>query len=58
MNALAHHQVGQGDSRGQDSHAHFATLWVGTLLFDHMKRIGPAVVRDDDARVLHGLLSR
>jgi len=58
MNALARHQVGQGNTRGQHSHPHFTVLWLGALFFEHLKCIGPAVVRNDDARVFHGPLPR
>ena len=53
MNALAHHQVGQGDARGQHFDSRFAALRLRALFFKHPKCIGPAVVHDDDARVLH-----
>ena len=56
MNALARHHVGQGDARGQHSHPHFAIPRLGALFFHHPKRIGSAVVSDDDTRVPHGLL--
>ncbi len=56
MNALAHHDVGQGDTCGQHSHPHFTVLRFGALFFKHLKGIGPAVVSDDDARVSHGPL--
>jgi hypothetical protein len=56
MNALAHHQVGQGDTCSQHSDPHFTVLWVGALFFKHLKCIGPAVVVDDDAGVFHGPL--
>src|SRR5678815_3294824 len=41
-------------------HLHFAALRLGALLFDHLKRIGSAVPRDDDACVSHlwGSLNR
>src|SRR5262249_3090526 len=54
MNSLAHHQVGQGDSRGQHSHPHFALLRLGAIFFNQPKFLGPTVVTDDDACVLHG----
>jgi hypothetical protein len=34
MNALAHHQVGQGNTCGQHSHSDFATLWLAMPVFD------------------------
>src|SRR5262249_48368269 len=54
MNALAHHDVGQGDACGQHSHAHFTTLRRGALFSNRRNLMGPAVVSDDDARVFHG----
>src|SRR5262245_851719 len=54
MNALARHYVGQGDARGQHSHAHFTMLRLRGLFFNHPKGVEPAVVGDDDARVSHG----
>ena len=56
MNALAHHDVGQGDARGQHSHAHFTVLGLGALFLNHLKGVGAAVASDDDARVFHGPL--
>ena len=50
MNALACHDVGQGDACGEHFHAHFTILRLGPLFFSHPKFIGPAVVSDDDAR--------
>jgi hypothetical protein len=58
MNALAHHQVGQGNTRSQHSHPHFTVFRLGALFFEHLKCIGPAVVSNDDARVFHGPLPR
>src|SRR5215472_3691545 len=58
MNALARHDVGQGDTCGQHSHPHFTVLRFWALFFEHLKCIGPAVVSNDDARVFHGLLPR
>ena len=55
MNALARHDVGQGDACGQHSHPHFTILRLGALFFNHPKCIGPAVMSDDDARVSHGV---
>jgi hypothetical protein len=49
-------QVGQGDTRSQDSHPHFTSLWLGALFFNHPKFFGPAVVSNDDARVFYGPL--
>ncbi|MEJ2340059.1 MAG: hypothetical protein P8Y10_09515 [Gemmatimonadales bacterium] len=54
MNALAHHHVGQGDTRRQHFHPHFTRLRLGALFFKHPKLIGPTVMIDDDARVSHG----
>src|SRR6185436_5915125 len=54
MNALAHHDVGQGYPRSQHSHSHFTVLRLGALFFEHLKCFGPAVVTHDNARVLHG----
>src|SRR5262245_31497447 len=54
MNAFAHHDVGQGYTRGQHSHPHFTTLRLRALFFVHLKCFGPAVVTNDNARVLHG----
>ena len=54
MNALAHHEVGQGNTGGLHSYPHFATVRLGALFFNHPKFLGPAVVADDDAFVLHG----
>jgi hypothetical protein len=53
MHALAHHQVRQGDTGRQHSYAHFTLLRLGGISLDDPKLIGPAVVRDDDARVSH-----
>ena len=53
MNALARHYVGQGDTSNPHFHPNFTILWLGALLFNHPKGIGPAVVSDDDARVSH-----
>src|SRR5215510_5744902 len=54
MNALAHHDVGQGNTRGEHSYPHFTMLWLGALFLNEQKFLGPAVVTDDDALVLHG----
>src|SRR5262249_7139567 len=56
MNALAHQQVGQGDTCGQYSHPHFTILRLGALFINLPKLIGPAVVSDDDACMSHGPL--
>ena len=53
MNALAHHQVGQGNICGQHSHSDFATLWLGALFLKQLKCIESSVVGDDDLRVPH-----
>ena len=53
MNALAHHQVGQGNICGQYSHSDFATLWLGALFLKQLKCIESSVVGDDDLRVPH-----
>ena len=53
MDALAHHDVGQGDACGQHSHPYFAMLRLRTVFFNHPKLIGPAVMTDDDSRVPH-----
>src|SRR6185436_4536311 len=37
MNALAHHQVGQGDTCSQHYHPHFTMLRLGALFFNHLK---------------------
>ena len=58
MNALARHQVGQANTRGKDSHLHFAPLRLGALFFEHLNCIGPTVVSNDDAPVFHGPLPR
>src|SRR5262249_12112376 len=55
-NALSHLQVGQDAPRGQLLPPHFSILRRGSLFFNPPKRIGPAVVSDDDARVSHGTL--
>src|SRR5215813_8571679 len=57
MNALACHDVGQGDASSQHSHPHFALLRLWALLFKHLKCIGPAVVGNDDSRVSHEALA-
>ena len=57
MNALARHDVGQGDARGQHSHPNFTPLRLGALFFNHPKCIGSTVVSDNDARVFHEPLS-
>jgi hypothetical protein len=54
MNALARHDVGQGDARGQHSYPHFTALGLGALFFNHPKFLGPAVMTDEDARLSHG----
>jgi hypothetical protein len=54
MNALASHDVGQGDSCGQHSHPHLTFVRLGALFVKHLKCIGPAVVSHDDPRVSHG----
>ena len=53
MNALAHHQVGQGNTCGQHSHSDFTTLWLGALFLKQLKCIESSVVGDDDLRVPH-----
>src|SRR5262245_51222906 len=58
MNAFARHYVGQGNTRGQHSHPHFAILRLGALFFNQPKCIGPAVVSDYYTRVSHGALTR
>src|SRR6266508_345681 len=58
MNALARHYVGQGDTRGQNSHARLTIFRLRALFFNHPKRIGPAVVSNDDAPVPHRPLPR
>ncbi len=58
MNTLARQYVGQGDACGQHFHPHLTTLRLGALFFNHPKRLGPAVVSDDDARVFHRPLPR
>jgi hypothetical protein len=54
MDAFARHYVGQGNTRGEHSYAHFTMFGLGPLFFNHPKCFGPAVVSDDDARVSHG----
>ena len=54
MNAFAHHEVGQGNTGGLHSDPHFTRLRLGTVLFNHPKFLGPTVVADDDALMLHG----
>ena len=54
MNTLARHDVGHGHTCGLHPHPRFTGLRLGGLFFNHPKRIGPAILRDDDARVLHG----
>src|SRR6516225_10937728 len=44
MNALAHQQVGQRDTRGEHSRPHLTILRLRALFFNHQKFIGPAVV--------------
>jgi hypothetical protein len=56
MNPLAHHQVGQGDTRGLHSHPYFTRLRLRAVFFKPLERIWPTVVGDDDARLFHGLL--
>jgi hypothetical protein len=53
MNALACHDVGQTDTRGQHLHPHFTILRLGALFINHPTCIESAVVSDDDARVSH-----
>ena len=53
MNALARHDVGQGDACGQHPDTHLVILRLGALFFNHPKGVGPTVVSDDDARVSH-----
>jgi hypothetical protein len=53
MNALTHHQVRQRNTRSQYSHPHFTTFRLGALFFNHLKRIGPAILSDDDSRMFH-----
>jgi hypothetical protein len=53
MDALARHYIGQRNAGGQNPDAHFAIPGLGAPFFDHPKRIGSAIVRDDDARVFH-----
>src|SRR4029078_1638901 len=54
MNAFAHHEVRQGNTRSLHPDSHFTTLRLGTLFFNHPKFLGPTVVADDDALMLHG----
>ena len=54
VDALAHHDVGQGDSCGEHLHPHFAGLRLRARLLHHPKVLGPAVVGDDNASVGHG----
>src|SRR4051794_28680213 len=56
MDALARHYVRQGDTRGQDSHPHFAVLRLGAFFFHYSKCIRSTVVSDDYASVSHGPL--
>src|SRR5262245_15459809 len=59
MNAFPRHHVGQRDARGLHLHTDFAMVGLGALLLDHLKRVGPAVMSHDDARVLdRSLLQR
>ena len=51
MDALACHNIGQRDTRGQCPHSHFAILRLRAPFLNHPKCIGPAVVSDDDPRV-------
>src|SRR5262249_49478832 len=54
MNALAHHEVGQGDTCSQHSHPNFTSFRFGALFFNDSKSIRPAVVSDDDSSMSHG----
>jgi hypothetical protein len=45
--------VGLGDACGQHSDPHFTILRLGAFFFNHPKRIWPAIVRDDGARVVY-----
>src|ERR1043166_8309740 len=57
MNTLARHDVGHGHTCGLHPHPRFTGLRLGGLFFNHPKRIGPAILRDDDARVSRELLT-
>jgi hypothetical protein len=56
MDALAHHDVGQGYARGENSHAHLAAFRFRTVFQKDAKFIGSAIVIDDDPRVGHDYL--
>ena len=51
MNALAHHEVGQRNTRCQHLYPHFTVLRFRTLFFNQPKGIRSAVMSDDDACV-------
>lgn len=53
MDALARQDVGQRDARRLDPHPHLARSRLGALLLEHLDHLGPAIPRDDDARVSH-----
>src|SRR4030095_6073728 len=56
MNALAHQQVGQGDTCGQYSHPHFTILRLGALFLNLPKLIRAAGVSEEYERGSHGSL--
>ena len=58
MNALAHHDVGEGNTGSQHSYPHFTMLRLGALFLNDPKFFGASVVTDDDALVLHGPVPR
>jgi len=58
MNALAHHQVGRGNTSGQHSYSDFTTLWLEALFLKQLKCIEFSVLSDDDPDVAHELLLR
>jgi len=53
VNALAHHQIRQGNAGGQHPHPHLAAFRLRALFFSHLNGIGSAIVIDDYACVSH-----
>jgi hypothetical protein len=53
MHSLARHYVRQRDTCGLHFHPYLPNLRLRALFFNHLQRVGPAVVSDDDALVFH-----